>query len=76
MSFKEAKSRFYHACRRCTAKWYAPMARMQCPRCGAESLSTERMVPPWMRGKNALEPVTPAITRRADEATDKTENNS
>jgi hypothetical protein len=40
---------WYHACSGCTAKWFAPAAEYDCPRCGLLSQTTERLSPPWQR---------------------------
>lgn len=38
---------WYHLCRRCEAKWFAPRRKMRCPRCGRMSKSPIPMRPPW-----------------------------
>jgi len=40
-------TRWYFVCR-CGAKWFAPLARQRCPRCGCPARSHEQMVPPWL----------------------------
>lgn len=40
--------RWYFACFRCNAKWFALDREMLCPRCQAVVRSTEQLVPPWM----------------------------
>ena len=74
MSAKEAQSRFYHVCQKCTAKWFAPVASMNCPRCGVASVTSEQIVPPWMRDEGPLPSATPASPGHSHEAKAKTEN--
>jgi putative RNA 2'-phosphotransferase len=51
-SFPPVRSpeRWYHVCQHCTAKWFAPARRVDCPRCGRVSRARERRVPPWNAG--------------------------
>jgi hypothetical protein len=43
MSFPE----WYHACERCSKKWFSPRPRCRCPRCGQPTLAFDRVRPPW-----------------------------
>ena len=40
---------FYTSCSYCTAKWFAPFCPKRCPRCGAMTLRSEPLMPPWLR---------------------------
>ena len=44
----DARSRWYHVCEFCTAKFYSSKSVEKC-RCGTLSESHERDIPPWMR---------------------------
>ena len=39
---------WYFVCSRCTAKWFAEVAEMVCPRCGTSVHSTVQLNPPWL----------------------------
>lgn len=38
---------YYFVCRRCEAKWFAPLRKRRCPRCGKVGVSREQLTPPW-----------------------------
>jgi hypothetical protein len=50
------RRRWYFVCSCCDAKWFAPVGRMACPRCGSEATSTERFAPPWLKGLKRSRP--------------------
>ncbi len=39
--------RLYHACSKCTAKWFSRSESTQCPRCGSDQVSVTQEFPPW-----------------------------
>lgn len=40
---------WYFVCFVCNAKWFGARQSGVCPRCGAETTTTERLIPPWLR---------------------------
>lgn len=71
MLTKEDASRFYHVCHHCMAKWFSN-AVSRCPRCGRQSLSTERLIPPWTFYQGASPPALPVSTGLSEKTSDKT----
>ncbi|MBX3424271.1 MAG: hypothetical protein KF688_01205 [Pirellulales bacterium] len=57
----------YHACHRCTAKFYSPVGLDSCPRCGACDLLEGPSEPPWQRP-----PTPPRESSEAAESCDHT----
>ena len=39
---------WYFVCHHCNAKWFAPLPRLPCPRCGQHAASHEEITPPWI----------------------------
>ena len=48
MTSSDNGGRWYLARTNCTAKWFADLQQMPCPRCGSDSRAVERLVPPWL----------------------------
>jgi DNA-directed RNA polymerase subunit RPC12/RpoP len=41
--------KWYFVCMKCTAKFFAPDNRRNCPRCGWSCLSFLKIIPPWIK---------------------------